>query len=381
MGECLIIKSGGLDTSDANATNDKVLQGYTCYVNDILITGTMVVYGTKGKFDTTMSAEDSRPVINIADGWPVWIIENRDKVNRICIPIPFLGVYDDHSYIGVEFSKIRQTVLDKLTLGTNATTDSIYTGVVGYVNGSRVVGTMPDNNAVSYMLPVNTTYWIPVGYHNGGGYVTQSVPLQGGWTITPSVNNIVACWAGHYTTGDIWCAGDANLVPWNIRNGFNIFGVTGTFSGWVDGWVSWDAPGIGGQRTVLINWEVNSYDYSLASIFAVHFPAETVTSLMNQGFKTIRLDCSVRVTSNEYKSYGYTTRVGGNKFGGSASIIKTYTIPVGSSQTVEGTGTANFVTGRMQTISIHTNHNPYGGTTQGRRLKILLNWANVWVCK
>ena len=234
MGECLIIKSGGLDTSDANATNDKVLQGYTCYVNDILITGTMVVYGTKGKFDTTMSAEDSRPVINIADGWPVWIIENRDKVNRICIPIPFLGVYDDHSYIGVEFSKIRQTVLDKLTLGTNATTDSIYTGVVGYVNGSRVVGTMPDNNAVSYMLPVNTAYWIPVGYHNGGGYVTQSVPLQGGWTITPSVNNIVACWTGHYTTGDIWCAGDANLVPWNIRKGYNIFGVTGTFSGWVD---------------------------------------------------------------------------------------------------------------------------------------------------
>ena len=39
---------------------------------------------------------------------------------------------------------------------------------------------------------------------------------------------------GHYTTGDIWCAGDANLVPWNIRKGYNIFGVTGTFSGWVD---------------------------------------------------------------------------------------------------------------------------------------------------
>ena len=43
MGECLIIRSGGgTDTSDATATSGVVLSGYTCYVNDELVTGSMI---------------------------------------------------------------------------------------------------------------------------------------------------------------------------------------------------------------------------------------------------------------------------------------------------------------------------------------------------
>ena len=379
MGECLIIKSGGLDTSDANATNDKVLQGYTCYVNDILITGTMVVYGTKGKFDTTMSAEDSRPVINIADGWPVWIIENRDKVNRICIPIPFLGVYDDHSYIGVEFSKIRQTVLDKLTLGTNATTDSIYTGVVGYVNGSRVVGTMPDNNAVSYMLPVNTTYWIPVGYHNGGGYVTQSVPLQGGWTITPSVNNIVACWAGHYTTGDIWCAGDANLVPWNIRNGFNIFGVTGTFSGWVDGWVSWDAPGIGGIRDKWdIGIEYTQHWHGEDDAVYIRFEPNQVTNLINQGFSLMKIDCNVTLHQS-YMNGTFKYFIKGHNGSSSYEFNRQPTAP--EWQAIPGTNTQPLNSKVRNFYRICCTSQRDLWDDQERFNTMIVNSVNIWVCK
>ena len=37
----LLRSGGGIDTSDANATAAQILTGYTGWVNDVLITGTM----------------------------------------------------------------------------------------------------------------------------------------------------------------------------------------------------------------------------------------------------------------------------------------------------------------------------------------------------
>jgi hypothetical protein len=54
-------------------------------------------------------------------------------------------------------------------------------------------GTMPNNGAVT-LTPGTSNQLIPAGYHNGAGF----------------------------------CAGDANLVPGNIKSGVTIFGVTGT---------------------------------------------------------------------------------------------------------------------------------------------------------
>ena len=54
MGTCLIIKSGGgTDTSNATATADKILSGYTIYSNDNKITGNMFNVGNQCKTDTT----------------------------------------------------------------------------------------------------------------------------------------------------------------------------------------------------------------------------------------------------------------------------------------------------------------------------------------
>ena len=57
------------------------------------------------------------------------------------------------------------------------------------------IGTMPDNGAVSIM-PQTSDQTIAAGYHNGSGTV----------------------------------AGDADLVPNNIRSGVNIFGIAGSYS-------------------------------------------------------------------------------------------------------------------------------------------------------
>jgi hypothetical protein len=54
--------------------------------------------------------------------------------------------------------------------------------------------------------------------------------VQGATTITPSATEQTAVAAGFYTKGAVKVAGDADLKAANIRNGVNIFNVTGTYT-------------------------------------------------------------------------------------------------------------------------------------------------------
>lgn len=100
-------------------------------------------------------------------------------------------------------------------------------------DGEPLTGTMPNNGAVSKVLPINGSYTIPVGYHNGSGKVTQSIPTRWAATIIPSTVNQTAISAGYYASGNVIVAGDPNLQAGNIKKGAIIFGVTGTFEGFV----------------------------------------------------------------------------------------------------------------------------------------------------
>ena len=93
---------------------------------------------------------------------------------------------------------------------------------------------MPDNKAVSYELPLNGTYTIPKGYHNGGGKVTQNInryAINDSVTITPTTTNQKVVEGGTYVVHDVFVAGDPNLKAENIKKDVNIFGVTGTYQG------------------------------------------------------------------------------------------------------------------------------------------------------
>ena len=198
MGECLIIRGGGgTDTSDATATASVVLSGYTCYVNDQLIAGSMPVQTLNQKLGAGGS---------------------------VTIPA---GYYDGSS------SVISTSTLAEET-AANAASSHILSGYNAWVNGSKVNGSMTNRGNISHSLAANGSYTVPAGWHVGGGRVTQSLTTQGAKTVTPKTTNQTACAASRWTTGNIVVLGSSNLTAGNIRNGVWIFGVLGNFTGWVD---------------------------------------------------------------------------------------------------------------------------------------------------
>ena len=195
MAVATILRSGGgTDTSDANATAAQILTGYTGYVNDVLITGTMP---NRGAVSISLNCGGS---YTIPQGY--------------------------HNGSG----KVTANSLASQT-SANATAAQILSGYTAWVNGSKITGTMANRGAVSYKLPANGSYTIASGYHNGSGKVTQSLTTQRGKTVTPTTSNQTACASGRWVTGNIICAGASTLTAGNIKKGVNIFGVVGTWQG------------------------------------------------------------------------------------------------------------------------------------------------------
>lgn len=336
MGECLILKSGGgIDTSNATATSDKILQGYTAYVNNVLVHGSMQYQGSvnatiqagtyytipegyhsghgwvkaEGLTDQTSGTATADKILSKYTAWVNGVLITGNMINRGAIrktvtaeesyTIP-RGYHDGNGYVvGSPLSDQtpgdasasdllyprtawvngrqvtgsmtnRGSVNKTLSAGESytipngyhdgrgivsasgigdqtdgtATKDKILYGYTAWVNGVKLTGSMADRGSLTYQLPANGNYYIPSGYHNGNGYVHQSLSTQGGTTITPGTSSKVACASGKYTTGTIWVAGDTNLTGENIKKGVSIFGVSGTMESSKKFWIynRWDNP-------------------------------------------------------------------------------------------------------------------------------------------
>ena len=88
------------------------------------------------------------------------------------------------------------------TSDADVSAGEILYGKIAYANGNKLVGTMPNNGAVTGNITTKAQqYSIPAGYHDGSGYVQVSSTEQ------------------------------AKIIAGNIRNGVQILGVTGTYAG------------------------------------------------------------------------------------------------------------------------------------------------------
>lgn len=91
---------------------------------------------------------------------------------------------------------------DSDTTDANATASEILSGKTAYVNAQKVTGSMPNRGAVTGVIDeVDEVYHIPSGYHDGSGTVAIDSTEQ------------------------------AKIIASNIKDGVEILGVTGTYTG------------------------------------------------------------------------------------------------------------------------------------------------------
>lgn len=281
MGECLIIRSGGgTDTSDATATSSVVLSGYTCYVDDELVWGDMANLGT--------------------------ISQSLNPGDTFIIPA---GYHDGFGEVTV----------GSLSTNTSATANAshILSGKTAWANGSKLTGTMANRGSVSQSLGANGSYTIPAGWHSGSGKVTQSLATQGAKNVTPKTTNQTAVAANRWTTGTIVILGSSSLTAGNIRNGVTIFGVKGTFAGWVDSTMPISA---GCDLVTSANyrewWSNEDYIQTNAVAYGSqsYMYPNRIQSIYNAGFRYINAQANVTTytnigSRNTYAQIGVGVRV------------------------------------------------------------------------
>ncbi len=246
-----------------------------------------------------------------------------------------------------------------------------YTAVTSDSGDEAVSGTMPNNGAWTGQIGVNGRVAVPTGYHSGSGYVGQSIPTQGGKTVTPGASQQTAVAAGRYVTGDIVVPGFALPAANTIKKGvtINIYGrtVTGTFEGYVP--TPTDLYLRGNNVAGFVNnsnaaiFDAGQISFQTGRDF--EFELKTSKAYNVSGYTRLTLECSLynqRVANNVFMSLkisrssgnwdyltpefnlGAVSHVGNQTFSFKAAITGTLTVFMRSNSSYHNFGPNSVIT-------------------------------------
>jgi hypothetical protein len=207
---------GSASSDDCTATKDKVLKGYTALTkdsNDEVNEGTIPTLSGNAFGGADETAFDTSPIVGAANNnavgafdYPLHGYFDNDAV-RVHIP----NLLPNNIKAGVKVGGKKASLTGTFTSDANAQSSHILSGRSAYVNGVKVNGTMPIQNA-----------------ETDGDRVWATTASNWAGTFNVGVRN------GYYLNGVNWVRYDVPTYrPENIKKGVNIGGVIGTWEGWV----------------------------------------------------------------------------------------------------------------------------------------------------
>ena len=249
------VPASGIDTSDATATANDIVEGKTAYVNGEKVTGSVNEVTTDGTILTsdnmTFETVDSTKYIKIGNITRyVDMLFRKSASLYVRVKATSFGnataadVAEGKTFTSTAGLKVTGTAkasaptLQSKT-ATPSTSQQTITPDSGYDGLSSVtVEAMPTAALGTPTISVDsagkitaTVQQASAGYVEAGSKsATKQLTTKGAATITPGTSDQTIA-SGTYLTGAQTIKGDANLVAGNIKSGVSIFGVAGSFEG------------------------------------------------------------------------------------------------------------------------------------------------------